>query len=68
MGEKQRTLIAAALAAGRAVLLLDEPTSGMDPGRMDQLARALGDWAAAGRAAVVATHDEAFIQAAATAA
>lgn len=66
MGEKQRTLIAAALAAGRAVLLLDEPTSGMDPGRMDQLARALGDWAAAGRAAVVATHDEAFIQAAAT--
>lgn len=63
MGEKQRTLIAAALIAGRDILLLDEPTSGMDAGRMAGLARELRQWTASGRAAVVVTHDEAFLDA-----
>lgn len=61
MGQKQRTLIAAALAAGRRILLLDEPTSGMDPERMVQLARELRQWTRSGGAAVVVTHDEDFI-------
>jgi len=63
MGEKQRTLIAAALAAGRDILLLDEPTSGMDAGRMAELARELRQWTSSGRAVLVVTHDEAFLDA-----
>ena len=52
--------IAAALAADPAVLLLDEPTRGMDPARRAALARLIRARAATGRAVVLATHDRRF--------
>ena len=59
-GERERVAIAAALAADPAVLVLDEPTRGMDPVRRAGLARLLRARAAAGRAVVLTTHDRRF--------
>jgi energy-coupling factor transport system ATP-binding protein len=56
-GERQRAAIAAILAAGPRVLLLDEPTRGLDAGAKEALARHLDELAAGGVAVVVATHD-----------
>jgi energy-coupling factor transport system ATP-binding protein len=56
-GERQRAALAAILAAGPRVLLLDEPTRGLDYARKDELARLLTELAAAGTAVLVATHD-----------
>jgi energy-coupling factor transport system ATP-binding protein len=42
------------------VLVLDEPTRGIDPERKAQLAAWLHEYAAAGRAVLVATHDATF--------
>jgi len=56
-GERQRTAIAAVLAAPRTVLLLDEPTRGLDDAAMDRLIGALLAVAAGGTAVVLATHD-----------
>ena len=60
VGERERVVLAAALAAEPDVLLLDEPTRGMDPARRGELAALLR-----GRTALVATHDPAFAAAAA---
>ncbi len=59
-GERERVAIATALAADPAVLLLDEPTRGMDPARRAALARLIRARAATGKAIVVATHDRRF--------
>lgn len=56
-GERQRVAIAAVAVGGADVLLLDEPTRGMDAASMAALEDALGAHTAAGGAAVVATHD-----------
>jgi energy-coupling factor transport system ATP-binding protein len=56
-GERQRLAVAAVAVGGADVLLLDEPTRGMDAASRSALERALRDHAASGRAAVVATHD-----------
>jgi energy-coupling factor transport system ATP-binding protein len=55
----QRLLVAtAAIAATDApLLLLDEPTRGLDPDSKERLVRFLRARAADGRAAIVATHD-----------
>jgi len=55
----QRQLVAtAAIAAGQApVLLLDEPTRGLDPASKDRLTGFLRAHAAEGGVAMVATHD-----------
>jgi energy-coupling factor transporter ATP-binding protein EcfA2 len=53
-GERLRVAVAAALGAGRPVLLLDEPTAGQDPDAVELLFAAL---AAVDRAVVFATHD-----------
>ena len=56
-GQRQRVAIGAVLAGGPEVVLLDEPTRGMDGTRKAELARLLGEIARDGTAIVLATHD-----------
>ena len=66
VGERERVAIAAALAVDPAILLLDEPTRGMDAAHRAALARLIGERRARGLAVIVATHDRAFAHATAT--
>jgi energy-coupling factor transporter ATP-binding protein EcfA2 len=59
-GERERLAVAAVAVAEPDVLILDEPTRGVDPERKAALGRWLVDYAAAGNAVVVATHDNEF--------
>ncbi len=56
-GERQKTLIAAALAQEPAVLLLDEPATALDPAVQLELVAILRAWHTAGRALVLVSHD-----------
>jgi energy-coupling factor transport system ATP-binding protein len=56
-GERQRVAIAAVAAGGAPVLLLDEPTRGMDAPSRAALEHAIAAHAAGGGAVVLATHD-----------
>ncbi len=56
-GERARVLVARALAQEPAVLLADEPVSGLDPAHQLSLFRHLSALASAGRTVVVALHD-----------
>ncbi len=57
VGERQRAAIAVVLAGDPQVLLLDEPTRGMDPWHKRQLARVLKRVQARGVGILMATHD-----------
>ena len=57
-GEKQRVGIARALVGQPDVLLVDEPTSNLDPATSWQIIKMLRDINNKGTAVVVATHDE----------
>jgi energy-coupling factor transport system ATP-binding protein len=61
-GECQRVALASVLGDGPAppVLCLDEPTRGMDRGAKGDLAARVREFAAAGTAVVIATHDAEF--------
>ena len=56
-GERQRVAVAAVAVGGAPVLLLDEPTRGMDAASRQALEHAIAEHAAAGGAVVLATHD-----------
>ncbi|QYG92786.1 ATP-binding cassette domain-containing protein [Iamia sp. SCSIO 61187] len=56
-GERQRVAVAAVAVGGAPVLLLDEPTRGIDAASRSALEAAATDHAAGGGAVVVATHD-----------
>jgi heme ABC exporter ATP-binding subunit CcmA len=56
-GQTQRAAIARALIHDPAVLLLDEPFTGLDRLAAEELRRLLGEQAAAGRATVLVTHN-----------
>jgi energy-coupling factor transport system ATP-binding protein len=56
-GQRQRVAIAAVAVGGAAVLLLDEPTRGMDAPSRTALEHAVREHSAAGGAVVLATHD-----------
>ena len=60
-GERQRLALEVVLAGEpSAVVLLDEPTRGMDRIHKDELAERTGELARAGAAVMVATHDTEF--------
>jgi len=56
-GQAQRVAIARALVRDPELLVLDEPTAGVDEKRKQQLATLLGDLAGEGRAVVLVLHD-----------
>lgn len=56
-GERQRTFVAQGLAQQADVLLLDEPTAGLDMASMDRIRLVLAEERAAGRTIIVASHD-----------
>ncbi len=56
-GELRRAALAAVLARGRKLLLLDEPTAGLDLDGRRVLARVLDEMACMGCSILLATHD-----------
>jgi cobalt/nickel transport system ATP-binding protein len=60
LGEKKRVALAGLLVQAPAVLLLDEPTAGLDPEGMRALRETLDSLAQAGTAIILATHDVDF--------
>ena len=56
-GEKQRMLLALALAARPRVAFLDEPTSGVDINGRDAIRHIINDLATNGTAVILATHE-----------
>ena len=59
-GERERLGLAAVTVAEPDLLVLDEPTRGVDPERKAALAEWLFGYAAEGRAVLVVTHDRGF--------
>ena len=62
-GQKQRLVIAAARAARRPIVILDEPTSGVDGRHLDSITATLRRIADEGAAVIVVTHDGEFASA-----
>lgn len=56
-GQQQRVAFAAALLKKTDVLLLDEPTKGLDKQSKEALLPLLGGWKQAGKAVLLVTHD-----------
>jgi len=56
-GQRQRAALAAILAGGPQLVLLDEPTRGMDREAREALVGLLSELATAGSSVVLATHD-----------
>lgn len=59
-GQRKRVVLAGALAMEPAVLLLDEPTAGLDPRGTAEMAVAIARLAERGTGIVVCTHDVNF--------
>ncbi len=56
-GERERLALASVAVAEPDLLVLDEPTRGLDPERKENLAAWLEEYAASGKAVLLATHD-----------
>ena len=65
-GERERAALAAVLVGGPRVLLLDEPTRGMDAARKRALATTIATLRADGVAVLLATHDVELVAAVAS--
>lgn len=59
-GQRQRVALGALLVGAPEVLVLDEPTRGMDGGHKARLAALVRDLASRGRSVMVITHDMEF--------
>ena len=66
-GERERVALASVIVAEPRVLVLDEPTRGMDAASKQALAALLREHAASGGASLVVTHDAGFAAAPPTA-
>ncbi|HEX5493088.1 MAG TPA: alpha/beta fold hydrolase [Mycobacteriales bacterium] len=55
-GMRQRLALAQAMLGRPDLLVLDEPTNGLDPPQIHQMRRVLRDYAAAGRTVLVSSH------------
>ena len=62
-GEQRRLEIARALASEPALLLLDEPTAGMNPREVDEIAGLIRSIAAEGRTVLLVEHNMALVMA-----
>ena len=60
LGERRRVCLAAALIGDPALLVLDEPTNGLDVDGVSTLVQLLRDARERGAAILIATHDRAF--------
>lgn len=60
LGEKQRVALAATFMVKTPVLILDEPTLGLDNRKKEKLTELLRNLAAEGKTILVITHDTAF--------
>ncbi len=60
-GQKKLVALASVLAIGPSVLLLDEPTAGLDPRSQNMLLDILGELNKAGITLITATHDLAML-------
>ncbi|MFJ2738899.1 ABC transporter ATP-binding protein [Streptomyces sp. NPDC087440] len=60
-GQKLALVLAIQLSAAPMVLLLDEPTRGLDYRAKSELVRIVDDLAAEGRSVVISTHDVEFV-------
>ncbi len=60
-GQLRRLALAAALASGAEIVLMDEPTAGLDPESRVFLERMVRSLVEAGRIVVIATHDAGFL-------
>jgi zinc transport system ATP-binding protein len=58
-GQQRRVLVARALAAEPELLIMDEPTAGVDAANQEALAGVLGRISAAGTTLIVVTHETA---------
>jgi cobalt/nickel transport system ATP-binding protein len=56
-GEKKRVALASVLVLDPAVVLLDEPTAGLDPRSQSQLMDLLVQWGGGAKSVIIATHD-----------
>ena len=64
-GEQQRVAIARALATGPKILLLDEPTSNIDPELTKEVLVVMRDLARTGMTMIIVTHEMGFAREAA---
>ena len=64
-GEQQRVAIARALATGPKILLLDEPTSNIDPELTKEVLVVMRDLAGTGMTMIIVTHEMGFAREAA---
>jgi cobalt/nickel transport system ATP-binding protein len=61
-GEKKRVALASVLVMDPEVLLLDEPTGGLDPRSQSQVIDLLAGWTGNGKSVISATHDLGLIE------
>jgi len=61
-GEKQRLALAMALVGRPELLMLDEPTAGMDPAAKATVRALIGDMRAVGRTILLTTHELADVE------
>ncbi|HEY1551330.1 MAG TPA: ABC transporter ATP-binding protein [Kofleriaceae bacterium] len=62
LGQRRRACLGAALLGPPKLLVLDEPDNGLDSKRAEALAELIRAHAAAGNAAIVATHDRDLLE------